>query len=255
MRRFDWTQGVVRAASRVAAPIVAVLLVAPGCQLITGTFTAGSSLGPACTSLEACCPFLPSTEGTTCLAALTSGSESGCLAILTAVASTCAAGEMHDGGTSHDTGVIILPHMDASGQHDVTVGPVDTGHDAGSPGLSGTWTLTDITCEGATVTLTPGDTTSLSFTTGLVQEVIDLSDGCVETTDLEPATVTATTISASGGSNSCGSSCTVADGCTAGATSSTDLPYTLSGGTLQITVTVATTTCAAGTETFTFTQG
>jgi hypothetical protein len=154
------------------AAAAAFVLVASGCQVITGSYTV-SSLGPVCTSLASCCPSLQANDETTCTQAVATENEEECGAVQDVLpANACSpsvkgkdAGRDAGGGgiiillpdahAPHDGGgIIILPPLDASKPHDATSsqdvvihdevtttnhdsgqgGGHDAGHDSGSGG-------------------------------------------------------------------------------------------------------------------------
>jgi hypothetical protein len=249
-----------------------LVLVASGCQLITGSYTADGidaggdagktgdatppGLGPNCMELARCCGSLDSAQSMVCLSAVGKEDESVCAATLTGFSSACM--KAPDGGSPDGTrpdgpsgdGVasdVVMNHHDGSGSKDVSV-PSDA-----AIALEGTWTLTEVTCEGTPLTLA-GGTTTLTFSTGSVTELENLTDGCVITIDLTSVSISKTDINAAAGTVACGTECTTDDDCTAGDTGSVDLPYTLSGGTLQISQSADTTECSSGTVVFVFTM-
>jgi hypothetical protein len=220
-----------------AALAGAFLLVGSGCQAITGSFTV-NTLGPVCTSLAICCGSLSASESQLCLAAVTSEDETSCATIQVSLPTNACA---HTPGADAS---LILPdaqsHADvAVPQHDASVPSSDA-----SPDLMGTWTQASSTCAGQT--LTPDGTVRLTFTTGSAQDIDDLSDGCVLTETLSPLTISKTTITASTVTETCSESCATSD-CNPGTSGAITLPYTLTGGTLTLSETVATTSCASGT--------
>jgi hypothetical protein len=232
-----------RAILSVGAFGAAFVLVAPGCQVITGTYTV-DSIGPACTSLAACCVFLPTGQNTTCLSVVSSEQESLCAELRVNLPVTACMPQTSDAG-------ITFP--DAQVHHDGTLPPGDAvvPHDAPGGGLEGTWTLASITCLGQPISM--GDiTTTITFSPGDVKEVETFSsDGCVETIDLGDCAITSTTITSPSGSTACSTSCNAADGCTVGTAPSNVLPYTLSGGTLSLSESNST-SCSSGTIEFNF---
>jgi hypothetical protein len=233
MRRFGSFGDCARALSA-AALAGAIVLLGPGCQAITGSYTV-NTLGPVCTGLAVCCGLLSASESQLCLAAVTSEDETSCATVQVSLGSAC----------THAPGVdasLMLP--DAQSHADVS-GPSG---DA-SPDLMGTWTQTSSTCNGNP--LTQDGTVTLTFTTGSAQDVDDLTDGCVLTETLSPLTVTKTSITASAVTETCSESCAPAD-CDPGTSSAITLPYTLTDGTLTLTETGATTSCASGTTLLNF---
>jgi hypothetical protein len=264
---------VLRAFSKAFAPIAASVLVASGCQLITGSFSAGGTgtVGPICTLLEKCCAAVAGTsQESACLQAVLSQDETACAALQSVLPRGCAnggqdggivtfpdTGVRHDGFTVGDTSVghdghvgshdAPVVHHDAVGPDDVFVSPTDSGSDAPPPDLDGTWTLTSATCvDGSALMLASGTTTTITFTTGTAEQDDTLADGCDLSTNFGQVTITSTEITSMNGEDSCGSSCTSADDCTGGATGTFSLPYTLSDGMLNLTQTIDTTTCPSG---------
>ena len=221
------------------------VVVGSGCQVITGSYTV-QTVGPVCAGLIVCCASLDVAESQVCLPAITSGDENLCAAVRTTLPpNACTL------GVTSDAGILFLDgaqgHPDAVARQDV-LAP----HDAASPPVvTGTWTLTSLTCEGQGLTL--NGTTTFSIATSSAQEVESLTDGCVVTENLAPVSISDTAITSTAGTVGCGASCSAAE-CSAGSTGSVNLPYTLSGGTLNISETVPTTTCASGTLLFTFTK-
>jgi hypothetical protein len=268
---------VLRAFSKAFAPLAASVLVASGCQLITGSFSAGGTgtLGPVCTLLGKCCPAAGTGEEA-CVQAVISQDETVCAALMSTLPIGCANGS-HDGGllTFPDTGVhhdAFTPgdtsighdghvgsldspvvHHDAAGPSDVFTPPTDS--TTPPPDLDGTWTLTAAACvDGSALTLDTTSTTTLTFTTGTAQQDDILSDGCDLGLSFGQVTITATEITSMNGEDTCGTSCTSTDGCTAGATGTFSLPYTLSSGDLNLTQTIDTTTCSSGMVVVTYTM-
>jgi hypothetical protein len=238
MRRFATIGECVRTISRVGAVAAAVVLVGSGCQAITGSFTVQPGPGTVCASLLACCASLSGSENATCASTAAQEDEQLCAALEVSLGSACTPSSLHldAGGPVPDAQV----HSDGAVQH------VDTGAPAD---LNGTWTLTGITCEGSGLTL--DGTTTLTFETGAAQEAENLSDGCVRDESFSPVTISSTTITATDSTVTCSSSCTTSD-CTAGSTGGASFPYTLSAGTLTLSESVPTTTCASGTILFNF---
>jgi hypothetical protein len=251
--------------------MAALVLLASGCQLIAGTFTAGTDdkadasdaddgLGPICTKLAACCASLDNSEGTLCLSAVQKENEDLCAATMTGLpAGACTTTPGPDGGT-HPEGAPPSgdaktsdgsTQHDAPGSKDVT-GPMDVAPDS-EVDLDGTWTLNEVTCDGSALS-TGGTTLTLTFTTGDLDEGETLSDGCVITTDFQFVTISDTTVSSTQGSTTCGTACTTSDDCTAGTFGASDFSYTLSSGTLGISETVDTTECSSGTIILDFTM-
>jgi hypothetical protein len=272
---------VLRAFSKAFAPLAASVLIASGCQLITGSFSAGGTgtLGPICTLLEKCCAVVAGTsQEAPCLQAVLTQEDTVCAALQSTLPRGCAngtgdggvltfpdSGVRHDGFTFGDTSVghdghvgshdAPVVHHDAVGPNDVFVPPTDGGSDAPPPDLDGTWTLTAATCVGGSaISLASGTTTTVTFSTGAAEQEIVLSDGCDLSLDFGQVTITSTEITSMNGEESCGSSCTSTDDCTGGALETFSLPYTVSDGMLNLTQTVDTTTCSSGSAIFTYTM-
>jgi hypothetical protein len=261
------------------ATMGALFLSFAGCQLVTGTFdvdgkpdSGSGSLGTNCTDVAACCTVLTGSLATQCKADVELKSEQVCAAFLQNA--MCSITTHRDGGSPQTDGSMpqtdgSMPQMDSMGSgqdvfeakdvstgkdasvaKDVSTGKdVFVGHDSShdSPTtdpLDGTWNLTGAQCQ-AGETLSIVGTVTLTFSGKNVEEVDTLTDGCVVTENLDPATVTSSDITATAGSISCGVSCTSSD-CTAGTTGASDMPYTLSGSTLTITLPDSTGTCVSG---------
>jgi len=214
------------------------------CQLFTGTYNAdGGTLGPSCTAVAICCPSLTGNAATACLTYAELEMEPICTAFLqTFPNGVCAA--------QHDAGLLLFfdsgTHVDANSSL-----PRDAGHDSTmSDPLNGTWTLSSIECNGQAVGL--NGTTSITFSGTTVQEVDTLSDGCVITTSLSPATITTSDITSAAGSVSCGAFCTTNDTCAPETTGAASDPYTLLGGVL--TIRLPDSSCSAGTVNYLWTQ-
>ncbi len=245
----------------------ALVVLGSGCQLVTGSYTTDSpGPGPNCAKLAHCCSSLDSTEGPICLSAVEKENESLCSTTLTGLPTGACTGSSSgaDGGAPHSDGGGVHPDgstppgdafvPDSLGSKD-SPGPADSvvPHDATS-NLDGAWTLTGATCEGNPLTLESGTTTTLTFKSGSATEIESVSDGCVVSFQLMSVTVSATDILATQGTIICGSLCSTSDGCTGGTTGALDFPYTLSGGTLGLSESVDTSTCASGIVVFLFTM-
>ena len=236
-----------------------------GCQLITGTFNVTSSIGTSCTAVALCCPRLTGSQQSLCASYVEIESEQVCTAfLLTFPNGKCSS------TAPQDAGFIIFP--DSGAKHDGSVSPTDAktsgqdvfhgqdgfvAPDAGQDSsafdpLDGTWSLSDAQCAGESIGV--DGTASLDFSGSTVTETDNLSDGCVVTTILSPATITETAITASAGTQSCGTECTTNDNCEPVDTGTVDEPYTLSGGTLTITLPDESGTCSAGTIQYLWTQ-
>jgi hypothetical protein len=276
MQRSGWIGSGIRAVWTVGAPMAALVVLASGCQLIAGTFTAGTEdkadasdaddgLGPICKKLAACCSSLDNSEGSVCLSAVQKENEDLCAATMTGLpAGACMTTPGSDGGTRPDG---VAPQGDAKTpdgpvQHDapgskdvigpMDVVPTDVSSDA-DVDLDGTWALNEVTCDGSALDV-GGTTLTLTFTTGALDEVETLSDGCVITTDFQFVTISDTTVSSTQGSTTCGTACTTSDDCTAGTFGASDFSYTLSSGTLGISESADTTECSSGTIILDFTM-
>jgi hypothetical protein len=240
-----------------AATIAALLFSVAGCQLITGSYDVDSkadsgsgkgALGPMCTDVAACCSHLTAAQATQCSADVELKNEEVCAAFLEDT--MCSSTTPKDGGSPQTDG--STPQTDSMGPgpdvqpgKDVFVAP-DTSHEdvSTTDPLDGTWTLTGAQCQGGE-TLSVNGTVTLTFSGASVRQLDTLTDGCLITETLNPATVTSSDITAPDGSVSCGVECT-ADDCTGGDTGSVEEPYTLSGGTLTITLGDTTGTCSSG---------
>jgi hypothetical protein len=225
-----------------ALTTAALVLVATGCQLITGTYSVDAPLGPDCAELALCCGALGAVQQATCLSAATSQDESVCAAVrLTVPSSACTIG----GGGTPDAGMISLP--EASTHHDSS-----TGHDGSSGGLTGEWKLTNATCGEVSLGVPAGTSETLSFSASSEQQIQTLADGCVRSVTYAPLTISPVGITAPSSSVVCGGSTCTASDCVAGTSGGEDLPYTLSGTTLSIFAPITTSTCESGTLTLIF---
>ena len=130
MRGLESIGAAVRAISTAGATVATFLLVASGCQVITGSYTV-SSLGPDCTALSSCCPLLSASDESTCTQAVATEDETACGAVQSVLpANACSpsvkgkdAGGggiiilLPDGSKPREGG-IVLPPLDASKPHD-----------------------------------------------------------------------------------------------------------------------------------------
>jgi hypothetical protein len=259
-----------------SAVIGAFFFALAGCQLLTGTYSVDStSRGPNCTSVAFCCVALTGAQSSDCEMYVSLDSEAACAAYLkTLPGGTCGS---KGGSSSPDSGIISFPDTgltrtdskapradakgsepdvlegeDGFGGDDSSTGP-DADDDSSTPDtVDGTWTLTAIDCNGANLGI--DGTATLTISATAVKQVQTLSDGCPVTLTLSPVTISSSSISASNGSLTCGTACTTSD-CTADdSTGAVTLPYTVDDDTLDISVTVDTTSCSSGTETEVFTR-
>jgi hypothetical protein len=168
----------------------------------------------------------------------------------------CASPAHNDGGSpssdgstpqtdSMSSGQDVATGKDVATSKDVFVGS-DTSHEdvSTTDPLNGSWTLTGAQCQGGE-TLSLSGSVTLTFSGKSVREIETLTDDCVVTETLNPATVSSTDITATDGTVGCGADCT-SDDCTGGDTGAVDMPYTLSGGTLTITQPDSSGTCSSG---------
>jgi hypothetical protein len=273
MRRASLIGDGVRAVGSMGGLMAALLLVASGCQLIAGSYSADGidtpdasatdatgGPGPNCKRLATCCGSLDQTEGAICLSAVQKENEDLCTATLVGLpAGSCTKTPGSDGGTHPEGSTppgdakvsdVSMAH-DGSGSKDT--GTKDVTPDTSNVDLDGTWTLTEITCNGSNLGLGT-DTTTLSFSTGSAEEVDTMADGCVYTLDLTSVTISATDINAGDGTITCSTECTTSDSCGPGDTGAVDLPYTLKGGTLSLSQSEDTSVCSSGVIFFDFTK-
>jgi hypothetical protein len=250
----------------------AFVVVLAGCQLLTGTYSAGSSSG-SCSALASCCSSLSGTNAAACQTYVAEDEDQVCAAYLQAECSIKLDGGSDTGIQQHDSSPGPdgpVAHPDANGGHDAfqshdvsqghdhfvghdTSAANDTGKDTSMPDLlDGTWSLSDIQCDGESDGVDGSAT--LTFSGSNVTETDTTTDGCAVTLSVSSASVSETDITADDGSVSCGSACTASDDCTGGETGTIDWPYTLSSGTLTLNLPDSSGSCDTGTLSYIWTQ-